>query len=123
MGGGVGNPPPAGLSFAQNVWPILQSHCVVCHGPGGQSSGILLMDSAAATLGRLVNQHSSQTTGGCAQDIRVVPGSPQVSLVYEKVAFPQAQLNCGSPMPLGGPSLAAADQMTLHDWIMEGANP
>jgi hypothetical protein len=39
----------APIDFKRDVWPILEAHCVTCHGPEKQKSS-LRVDSRAALL-------------------------------------------------------------------------
>lgn len=79
---------------------------VGCHGSDVPALGLDLGGSPEALVGR-----SSLACGGWAL---VVPGSPESSFLYEKVAA--AQPACGEHMPLDG-QLSDADLTCLRDWI------
>jgi hypothetical protein len=105
------------LTFAKDVSPILQSKCGGCHGTDGMLSVATLTAVSGAT-----------STANCAKNVskkRVVPGDPTMSFLYLKVSTPTAMLgaNCGNQMPRNGPPfLSTADQTTIKNWIMQGAN-
>jgi hypothetical protein len=50
---------------------------------------------------------------------RVVPGAPEMSLLYLKVTSPP----CGMPMPLGGTPLPMETTEVIREWIANGAHP
>jgi hypothetical protein len=110
MGGGM-------LSFATDVKPILTMNCAGCHGTDGGLSVASLATVMAAT------------TTNCAKNVskkRVVPGDPTMSFLYLKISMTTNALGtgCGMQMPRSGPPyLSTADQNTIKNWIMQGANP
>jgi hypothetical protein len=63
--------------------------------------------------------------GACSLSkwIRVVPGSAQTSLLYEKVESGLTRLNppCGDSMPDNGMTLSQAQVDLIQTWIDEGA--
>lgn len=92
--------------------------CADCHtsADGGAPSGDLDLTSGIS-WGQLVNHASSQDPGL----IRVVPGRPEASLLFQKI-------NCDTPavgarMPYGFPAgtLSPEQQALIYDWIAEGA--
>jgi len=54
---------------------------------------------------------------------RVVPGHPESSLVYIKVAVANLPASCGGHMPYMTSNLAANHIEELRDWILAGAKP
>jgi len=106
----------AGAATMTAVQAIFTRACVSCHG----SSGGLNLSTAAMSRTNLVNRPAAG--GACASSgvIRVVPGNPTASLLYQKVAGTQT---CGSAMPRNAPALSAADQNTIRSWIAAGALP
>ena len=138
-----------GLSFATSIYaPIIETHCVFCHnvvdgGPGsGAQFGRLDMTTAATAYANLVGDGGGAAANGfsCAALganglLRVAPGAPEESLFYNKVWSNQGDggtstladggpaVFCGHPMPLGEPSIPAAEIATIHDWIAQGAKP
>ncbi len=82
----------AGAATMTAVQAIFTRACVSCHG----SSGGLNLSTAAMSRTNLVNRPAAG--GACASSgvMRVVPGNPTASLLYQKVAGTQT---CGSAMP------------------------
>lgn len=116
-----GNTSPASqmtdLSFAVNVWsPIISARCAGCH-PGNLAPFNLFPDAATA-YGNLVNVASFCNP---ALD-RVEPGLSGNSVLFDKVDT-STSTQCGSPMPLGRPSLPLSEQTLIRDWIDQGAHP
>jgi hypothetical protein len=98
------------------VWQALaeQANCTQnCH-LGSQPAGDLDLSSERLAVYFLVEQPSAQAAGL----LRVEPGRPQRSLLYQKVAC--AEPDVGSRMPLGG-HLPLELQALIHDWIAQGA--
>jgi hypothetical protein len=126
------------LSFSADIYgPIVQHHCIGCHGPtadGGPGSGIafghLDMSSVDAGFANLVNVAAAggacELIDGSAGPVRVVPGNAAASLLYDKVnGFTVAPV-CGSPMPKSGEigdGGQAAVVGAIQTWINQGALP
>jgi hypothetical protein len=94
----------------------------LCH---GGSVGMLTMTDKQATYDALVNvpamgMNLNTMPPHCADSglTRVVPGSPDTSLLMQKVAGTQ---NCGTAMPPNPPLLLPAQQMQIRMWIANGA--
>ena len=118
--------PPGPVSYMNDVWPILQTKCASCHNPGGVAAFVGMNFSTAGTAyASLVNTATSPLTGvpssTCVGRMRVVPSDGVASFLFEKVNTDTPQ--CGTRMPQGGPPLSTVEQMTLMDWIDQGANP
>lgn len=96
------------------------SRCNFCHSmPASQVSNGKFhtgMD-AAETYAALLS--TTSTSDACAGRSVVVPGDPEQSLLYLKVA---GQPPCGNRMPLGGSALSAAQVEMIRSWIDGGAN-
>lgn len=84
----------ASVNFLRDVKPILEGHCVRCHGPDLAMRGIRLNTKERALL-------------------VVVKKKPEDSLLYTT-----AQVGV---MPPGPKKLTPAELETLRKWIMEGA--
>ena len=92
------------VDFEKSVWPILQAHCISCHGPDSQQ-GELRLDGRAAIV-----------QGGISGPA-VVPGQLNKSQLYSKIR----DTDPAQRMPLDEDPLTA-DQITLlADWISQGA--
>lgn len=99
------------VSFATDIQPIFDANCLGCHGAGA-SSGLDLRVATSYTL--LVNAASTSYAG-----VRVVPGDPHVSVLYQKLEGDPAT---GARMPFGGEALPPAQRVLIHDWIEQGAH-
>jgi mono/diheme cytochrome c family protein len=126
------------LSFGTSIYaPLIAPHCTGCHGftaDGGPGVGIefgkLDLSSADAGYANLVNVPAAgfacSATDGASPLIRVVPGSADTSLLYEKVNGFTTAPPCGGAMPKSG-EIPDGGQAILVDqigsWINEGANP
>jgi len=140
----------AAVAFGANVYgSIIAARCLACHGPtadGGPGTGIqfghLDMSTQAAAYANLVGDGGGVPADGVACGplgadglLRVVPGSPTTSLIYNKLASNDGDggsilladggpmVFCGNPMPLHHPAISASDLGTVHDWISQGATP
>jgi hypothetical protein len=99
----------ATISFAADLQPVFALHCGDCHSVGG-NGGLDLRPGVA--WDNLVDVAST----GYAQQ-RVVPGQPNLSLLYLKLA---GAAGVGDRMPQGG-ALPADDLENVRIWIAEGA--
>lgn len=80
-----------------------------CHGETDPAVGLRLVGENVDA--QLVSMPSS----ACSDRIRVVPGSPEQSLLFEKIAA--AAPACGTRMPPSG-GLAAAEIECVRQWIV-----
>jgi len=95
-------------TYSQDIRPILQARCIVCHSSGAVTnvavSGGLALDSYAALM---------QGVAGLKPTMVVVAGKSVASPLY-------ARLVASSPtrlMPRGGPALPAAQIALIKRWI------
>ncbi len=88
--------------FTKDVQPILEKNCYSCH--TDKMRGGLRLDSREAML------------KGGASGPAVVPGNPEVSLLYKAISYKNEDLK----MPPKGP-LASEDVATIAKWIKAGA--
>ncbi|MYB54649.1 MAG: DUF1553 domain-containing protein [Acidobacteriia bacterium] len=89
-------------SFANDVLPILERKCVVCH-QGDEPPKGLRLGSAAGLI------------AGGESGPAVVPSNPEGSLLLAKVAGDKPE------MPPAGEPLASAEIELIRDWISAGA--
>ncbi len=82
----------------------------VCHDSVQAAAGLDL--SGADPAGQMLGVPSSL----CAGSIRLVAGSPEQSLLWQKLS--QSQPACGDPMPLGS-TLNATDLGCVRQWIVD----
>ncbi len=98
------------VSFSAEVVPIFTAHCWLCHPP--MANGMDL--SAQFAYGELVNVPSVNW----APALRVVPGDPEASVLWNKVNFTETY---GLGMPPNGAPLSSAELQTIREWIEQGA--
>jgi len=111
LGGPVDGGPPSEptVSFAADLQPVFDAHCIGCHGASGLA-GMDLRDGQSRA--NLVNVPST------SYDLpRVTPGDPERSILYLKLS---GAPGVGDRMPQGG-SLDAATIERFRIWIAEGA--
>lgn len=92
----------ASVSFATDVWPILNADCGPCHvdqNAGGHNAGST--DKAAALK----------------DAIRVDTG------IVSEIQAGGMPLGCGKPPGGGGNCVSAADFATIQDWVKAGTPP
>lgn len=87
-------------TFERDVLPILNSHCLQCHGGVHQRNGLDL------------RTHAAVMSGGQSGPV-VEPGSPERSLLWEKVGL--------DSMPKTDNKVSAANKEIIRRWIAEGA--
>ncbi len=116
-GGAASPPPPASpaikpvavkpgeVSFASDVAPLLQEHCLKCHG-GDETEANLSMANLDALM-----------KGGRTGTV-VVAGKGSDSLLVKKLRGAGIE---GQRMPLGSPPLPDAAIATIEKWIDQGA--
>ena len=92
------------VDYARDVKPVLMRHCASCHGALKQESD-LRVDTAT-----LLQQ-------GGQSGAAVVPGSPDESLLLERVTSTDESLR----MPSEGKPLPAEQIAILRNWIEQGA--
>ena len=91
--------------FATDIRPILEQHCISCHGAKKQEGGLRLDQRAAALR------------GGDNYAPAIVPRSAETSPLWQFVSREDADLK----MPPKGPQLSVTEQQALKDWIDAGA--
>lgn len=95
--------------FAAEVLPIFLARCWICHPPMGG------MDLSAEEA---YNSLVSVTSSNHAPALRVAPGDPEASVLWNKVSFTEVY---GLGMPPDGTVLAPDELATIRDWIEQGA--
>ncbi len=99
---------PAKIDFQRDVRPILSDNCFRCHGPdpGTRMVDLRLDLREAATAKR---EHGTA----------VVPGSPEQSLLWQRVSHEKPAKRM--PPPYANKVLTADQKETLKRWIEQGA--
>ena len=89
-----------GVSFANDILPILNSRCLNCHGGDKIEEGLII-----GSYGELM--------AGSANGPVIVPGDAQGSLLVEMVSTLE--------MPKRGPKLTPPQIQLIVDWVNQGA--
>jgi uncharacterized membrane protein len=107
---GGADEPPAQPSYARDVAPLLERHCLECHGPDRRKGGLRLDRASLPAL-----RAAEPLPGDPAV---LVPGDADASELVRRV-----ELADGDPdrMPDKAPPLSAADRATLRAWVAAGA--
>lgn len=93
------------IDFSTEVKPILNKHCIHCHGGVKQSGGLSMM-TRTELLGAGDSGHAA-----------IVPGKPDESELYLRVIHEDEE----ERMPYESEPLVKEDIQTLRRWIAEGA--
>lgn len=102
------------ISFNEDVLPILNRHCVMCHLPGAEQAELGLYPDAWS---QLVGMPSSQSSL-----LRVEPGSPDKSYLYLKlIGTQETDDGSGLQMPFQQNPLDPAQIEAIRLWIEQGA--
>src|SRR5579863_5527944 len=103
----AGQTPPAArnVDFHRDVEPLFRAHCLGCHGPAAQQSGLRLDDRAVLLK------------GGYSGKAAIVPGNSSASPLIQRVAG----LPGLTAMPPVGPHLSAEEIAVLRAWVDQGA--
>ncbi len=91
--------------FARDIRPILEAHCLKCHGPEKQNGG-LRYDQRAAVFAQADSGHRA-----------IVPGLPMQSELFRRVTSTHKD----DQMPPKGSRLGQAEIGLLRRWIESGA--
>ena len=127
QGGGTGGGtagPAATFSdiYAMAFVETTNARCNFCHSmlATETGNGKLHMGSDQATAyGALVGKTSASAR--CMGRPLVVPGHPEMSLLFQKLSLPKPP--CGNQMPLGGKAFTDVQLEMVRSWIAAGANP
>lgn len=97
-------------SFAKDVQPIIQVHCIQCHQPGGagyERSGLDMTTYDGLMKGTKFGQV-------------VVPGDSMDSVLIQLI---EHRADPAIHMPFKHPKLSDSDIKTLSTWVEQGAKP
>ena len=92
------------VDFTTDIEPILQAHCIECHGPETQESQFRL------------DQLASMLSGGDSGEPAVVPGKPDESFLLKLIRHKEP----GKEMP-PQESLSESEITLIEQWITDGA--
>lgn len=120
---GTAAPAPGAATFTAvlAIFAKSQNACGLCHKTAASGGG-LMFDPAdkAGSFAALVGPKSAGLNGStCTGKTYVVPGMPDASLLYEKIA--KAMPSCGARMPATGTIMMDDEIATVRAWIMAGA--
>lgn len=109
------------VTLAQVQESIFTPKCAVplCHDSASANGDLILVDGLSEA--QLVNVVPTVLLAAQAGQLRVDPGKPENSFLLIKLVGPPP--GTGSPMPLVGDPLDAAEIQLVSDWILQGANP
>jgi hypothetical protein len=96
------------VSYAEDVVPILQKHCIACHVAGQQG---------AEASGLLLDTHASLMQGSRFGPV-INPGSAMTSSLFVLIS---GEERLTITMPHGKEPLAPAEVETIRAWIESGA--
>ncbi|MCA9059203.1 MAG: DUF1549 domain-containing protein, partial [Planctomycetaceae bacterium] len=103
---GADEPVSSQSFFVTKIRPILQEHCISCHGERKQQSGLRL------------DVRSEVLRGGELYGPAVVADHPERSPLFQAVGDPSFDIT----MPPEGPALTADEVAALQQWITAGAD-
>lgn len=89
-----------GISYLNDVLPILKSRCANCHGANNPREGLIVITYASLMA-------------GSKNGIVVIAGDPDNSLLIKQIQ--------DGEMPKRGPKLTPEQLQILIDWILQGA--
>jgi len=102
------------VSLENDVAPILNSYCVMCHLPGGAQGGLSLYPDAWSEMVGVPSKQSPLS--------QVEPGSPDKSYLYIKLVDSGESVGgSGQLMPIQQPPLDPKQIETIRLWIEQGA--
>jgi hypothetical protein len=96
---------PGAIDFARHVLPIFTRHCLKCHGPKKQASGLRF------------DRRSSLLRGGDIGEPTIVPGESAESFLIKVVSDSDSDVT----MPPEGDRLSKKEVDILRAWIDQGA--
>lgn len=103
------------VSFSQDIQPIFNSNCVVCHQGMMAPQGLSL--EAGMSYQELVNAGSTQSSLAL-----IAPGNVEQSYLWHKVNGTQASVGgSGARMPYQSAALPASQLSLIRQWIEQGA--
>lgn len=96
------------IDYKQQIFPILEAHCIQCHGP-------------SKVKGRLrLDRRSNMITGGTSALPTIIPGNPDESELIKRIELPPDDYDFMPPD--GKTPIPHADIQILRQWIEEGAH-
>lgn len=93
------------IDFTHDVRPILEQHCLRCHGGIKRAGGLSFVERSGAL---------AEGDSGLPA---VVPGEPEQSELFRRIISDDD----GERMPAGGQPLSSEESLILRSWIADGA--
>lgn len=103
------------VDFQKDVWPILSSTCLKCHGPDYVDS----RGKTKSAKGELRIDNKEMLLKGGENGKAVVPGNPEKSPMYKSTVLPEGHDDI---MPPKGDPLSKAQTDVIKKWIEGGAD-
>jgi len=114
LGLSIGSAHAQNISFENDVVPVLNQYCVMCHLDGGAQGGFSLYPDPWS---KLVDVPSIQSPV-----MLVKPGEPESSYLYAKLTGTGESVGgFGQMMPVQQPPLDQDQIETIRLWIEQGA--
>jgi hypothetical protein len=113
------------LGYAHDIAPILAIKCATCHTIDKKGNYNWTYDNLV-TNSAVINTATVNCTYLDTSKRRVVPGKPDVSLLWIKISHIKTDLNaahCDDPMPEGTMFLTDLEKAMIQAWIQQGAKP
>jgi uncharacterized membrane protein len=105
----------SGVSYSNNIQPLFNTNCVVCHQGAGQGGLTLEPNKSYSNLVGVQSTESSI-------ELRVKAGAPDQSYLLAKLNGTQVQAGgSGVQMPYGAAPLTQAQTNLIQQWISQGA--
>lgn len=98
--------PTSKVSFATDIRPILEKHCINCHHDGALMGDLKLQSRATAFAAR-------------AKGPVILPGDPENSPLFKSLVLPGADPKA---MPPEGHQIPVEQASLIKRWIAEGAD-
>ena len=110
-----GEKKPEPVDFAKQVWPMLEKHCIECHGQVKSADGKVRGGKGGVTL------DSKAAITASKKGRLVVAKKPDESMLVRVISLPAGNGDLMPPASKGGP-LAKEQQELIRRWIAEGAS-
>lgn len=119
-------------AFTREVIPVLERRCLGCHNSGGPGEfetggdGIgLNVDRADLQAVGVYQRLLMPSYGDSGATLRIVPGNPEASALYNKITADANAVWFGNPMPQGQAliNFDPAGVDVIRRWIARGAKP
>lgn len=115
------------ISYREDIAPLFEDRCTVCHYTGGSTPPDLLLPFEPGTglIDTLNTWAVEAAYPGLTPELLVVPGDPDASFLVDKIVQPSRlpQPGGGAFMPQYRGPLAPDRVAIVRQWIADGADP